>query len=143
MIGGTSGSDTKLCQPCSSQSNATQTRSVSEGSRNTTAPFDPCWRRLSAPLVENTSRKRSKSSTCVVASSMTWFLSSVGVRSASGGQRRHADLPLLGIDRAQLLDDPEPAVRDLGDVHVHTHVVLAGNDRRGASRAFVDVRVVE
>ena len=33
MIGGTSGSATKLCQPCSSQSKITQTRSSSEGSR--------------------------------------------------------------------------------------------------------------
>src|SRR3954469_15768122 len=50
MSGGTSGSDTKLCQPCSSQSNITQTRSSSEGSRKMRAPFDPCCLRFSAPL---------------------------------------------------------------------------------------------
>src|SRR5579862_6340858 len=67
MIGGTSGSETKLCQPAASQSNRTQTRLSSFGSRKTVAPFDPCCRRLSAPFVEKIFSKRSKSSTCVVA----------------------------------------------------------------------------
>ena len=52
MIGGTSGSDTKLCQPCSSQSKITHTRSSSEGSRKTSAPFEPWSLRFSAPVVE-------------------------------------------------------------------------------------------
>jgi hypothetical protein len=70
MIGGTSGSDTKLCQPCSSQSKMTQTRSSSEGSRKTSALLEPCCLRFSAPVVEKISRKRSKSCTCVVARSI-------------------------------------------------------------------------
>src|SRR4051812_2799810 len=65
MIGGTSGSDTKFCQPCSSQSKTTHTRSASEGSRKMSAPWDPCSWRFSAPLVEKISRKWSKSSICV------------------------------------------------------------------------------
>src|SRR6476659_2514536 len=142
-IGGTSGSDTKLCQPCSSQSNATQTRSASVGSRNTVAPLDPCCRRLSAPLVENTSRKRSKSSTCVVASNMDGSFRRWMFGMPSGGERGDAHLPLLGIDRAQLLDHLEVAVSDLGDVHVHAHVVLAGHHCRRPARPFADVRVVE
>src|SRR6476646_3257246 len=67
MIGGTSGSETKLCQPSASQSKSTQTRSASLGSRKTCAPFDPCCLRFSAPFVEKIFKKRSKSSTCVVA----------------------------------------------------------------------------
>src|SRR2546430_294234 len=66
-IGGTSGSETKLCQPSAFQSKSTQTRSSSLGSRKTVAPFDPCCFRFSAPLVEKIFSKRSKSSTCVVA----------------------------------------------------------------------------
>src|SRR4051794_29656636 len=76
MIAGTSGSDTKLCQPCSSQSKITQTRSFSEGSRKMRAPLDPCCLRFSAPLVEKISWNWSKSSTCVVARSIC-FLSRV------------------------------------------------------------------
>src|SRR3954469_5836214 len=67
MIGGTSGSEMKLCQPSSSQSKSTQTRSSSLGSRKTVAPLDPCCFRFSAPLVEKIFKKRSKSSTVVVA----------------------------------------------------------------------------
>src|SRR3954451_23773503 len=70
MIGGTSGSDTKLCQPSGFQSKITQTRSSWFGSRKTVAPFEPCSLRFSAPFVEKTSRKQSTSSTVVVASSM-------------------------------------------------------------------------
>src|SRR4051794_2821343 len=70
MIGGTSGSDTKLCQPSGFQSKITQTRSSWFGSRKTVAPLEPCSLRFSAPFVEKTSRKRSTSSTVVVASSM-------------------------------------------------------------------------
>ena len=63
MIGGTSGSDTKLCQPCSSQSKITQTRSSSAGSRKTSAPLDPCSLRFSAPAFEKTAMNLSKSKT--------------------------------------------------------------------------------
>src|SRR5438270_11721225 len=70
MIGGTSGSEAKLFQPSRSQSKITQTRSSSLGSRNTSAPFEPCCLRFSAPLVEKTFVKRSKSSTVVVARSI-------------------------------------------------------------------------
>src|SRR3954449_8049627 len=70
MIGGTSGSEAKRCQPSASQSKITQTRSASLGSRKTTAPWDPCCLRLSAPFVEKMDVKRSKSSTCVVARSI-------------------------------------------------------------------------
>src|SRR6187401_1184306 len=66
-IAGTSGSETKLCQPSASQSKSTQTRSASLGSRKTCAPLDPCCLRFSAPFVEKILKKRSKSSTCVVA----------------------------------------------------------------------------
>src|SRR5205823_10799661 len=59
MIGGTSGSETKLCQPSASQSKSTQTRSASLGSRKTVAPLDPCCLRFSAPLVEKIFSKRS------------------------------------------------------------------------------------
>src|SRR3954452_25578922 len=66
-MGGTSGSETKFCQPDASQSKSTQTRSFSLGSRNTVEPLEPCCFRFSAPLVEKVLRKRSKSSTFVVA----------------------------------------------------------------------------
>src|ERR1700756_443544 len=74
MIVGTSGSDRKFLNPCSSQSKITHTRSDSAGSRKTAAPFDPCCLRFSAPLVEKIFRKRSKSSTLVVASIMLVLL---------------------------------------------------------------------
>src|SRR3954447_19307790 len=67
---GTSGSETKFFQPAASQSNITQTRSVSVGSANTVAPFEPCKRRLSAPFVEKMRMKRSTSTTLVVARSI-------------------------------------------------------------------------
>src|SRR5882724_3868905 len=71
MIGGTSGSEAKLCQPFSSQSKTTQTRSFSLGSRNTVAPLHPYCFRFSKLLVEKIFRKRSKSSTLVVASNIS------------------------------------------------------------------------
>src|SRR5579862_456093 len=74
MIGGTSGSEAKLCQPSRSQSKITQTRSAWFGSRNTSAPFEPCCLRFSAPFVEKTLVKRSKSSTVVVARSILVLL---------------------------------------------------------------------
>src|SRR3954469_629309 len=73
-MGPTSGSDAKLFQPSRSQSKITHTRSASLGSRNTSAPFEPCCLRFSAPLVEKTSVKRSKSSTVVVARSIVALL---------------------------------------------------------------------
>src|SRR5689334_9769319 len=66
-IAGTSGSDTNFCQPSASQSKSTQTLFSSTGSRNTVEPLEPCCPRFSAPLVEKTLRKRSTSSTFVVA----------------------------------------------------------------------------
>src|ERR1035441_10702479 len=74
MIGGTSGSETKLFQPSRSQSKITHTRSSWLGSRYTSAPFEPCCLRCSAPVVENTLVKRSKSSTVVVARSILVLL---------------------------------------------------------------------
>src|SRR5438874_4628950 len=79
-MGGTSGSDTKSFQPCSSQSKITQTRSVSAGSRNTMAPLEPCCLRFSALVVEKIFIQRSKSWTRVVASIMTVSLSGRIVR---------------------------------------------------------------
>src|SRR4029078_12200958 len=78
MIGGTSGSETKLCQPSASQSKSTQTRSSWLGSRKTRAPLDPCCLRLSAPLVEKIFSKRSKSSTVVVARIIRLLLVALG-----------------------------------------------------------------
>src|SRR4051812_15153329 len=66
-IGGTSGSETKFCQPSASQSNSTHTRSSSLGSRKTCEPLDPCCSRFAAPLVEKILTNWSKSSTFVVA----------------------------------------------------------------------------
>src|SRR5947209_8621359 len=70
-IGGTSGSDTKAAQPWSSHSNSAHTRFSSVGSRYTVEPFEPCSARLSAPVVPNTSRNRSTSSTVVVTNIFT------------------------------------------------------------------------
>src|SRR5262249_20165574 len=75
MIGGTSGSETKLAQPFSSQSKSAQTRLASLGSRNTVQPLDPCCFRFSAPLVEKTVRNWSKLSTVVVARIIALLLS--------------------------------------------------------------------
>src|SRR5438309_6771607 len=74
MIGGTSGSDTKLAQPFSSQSKSAQTRFSSLGSRKTVQPLEPCCLRLSAPLVEKIFRNWSKLSTVVVARIITLLL---------------------------------------------------------------------
>ena len=74
MIAGTSGSDTKLCQPSASQSKITQTLSASSGSRKTVAPLEPCCPRFSAPFVEKMLRKRSTSSTLVVANNISYSL---------------------------------------------------------------------
>src|ERR1700730_16691844 len=70
-IGGTSGAETNVAHPSSSQSNSAQTRFSSVGSRNTVEPFEPWRARLSAPFVPNTSRNRSTFSTVVVARIMT------------------------------------------------------------------------
>src|SRR5215210_8997260 len=64
----------KFCQPSSSQSKTTHTRSSSLGSRKTCAPLDPYCLRFSAPLVENAFQKRSKSSIFVVARIMSLLL---------------------------------------------------------------------
>src|SRR4051794_22244990 len=144
MIAGTSGSDTKLCQPCSSQSKTTQTRSSSEGSRKMSALFEPCCWRFSAPVVEKISRKRSKSSTCVVASSIV-ISNSLGCgrrciqwqgRPPSGGEDPRVHEALLRIHRPEALDDLEPAAACLADVHAHAHVVFAGHHGRGPAGAL-------
>src|SRR5437867_877719 len=117
MIGGTSGSETKLCQPCSSQSKITQTRSSSEGSRKTVAPFEPCCLRFSAPCVEKMSRKRSMSSTCVVARSISFSLR-CSWWTASAGEGCGVYQALLRVDHPEVLDDLESAASRLRDVHV-------------------------
>src|SRR6266700_1008334 len=97
MIGGTSGSEAKLCQPSRSQSKITQTRSCSLGSRNTSEPFEPCCLRFSAPLVEKILVKQSKSSTVVVARSILILLTfpvspsdtEAAAEYARGALRRH------------------------------------------------------
>src|SRR6187431_1701738 len=103
MIGGTSGSDTKLCQPSASQSKSTQTRSSWLGSRNTSAPLDPCSFRFSAPLVEKMLRNCSKSSTVVVARIMFVLLRALGAAnrrrcwrrvSASASRRTSGERPM-------------------------------------------------
>src|SRR5690349_17216042 len=142
MIGGTSGSETKLCQPCSSQSKTTQTRSSSEGSRKMTAPLDPCCRRFSAPLVEKISRKRSKFSTCVVASTISISFRVVWVSSGRDDRcGRHERL--LRVDLPEAGHDVEAAASRLGDVHVHAHVVLAARHGRGSPGPLDDLRVIE
>src|SRR5581483_11800740 len=50
---------------------------------------------------------------------------------------------LVGFDRPEALDDLEGAGPHLGDVHVHSHVMLAGDHLSRATRALVDLRVVE
>src|SRR5512140_3438230 len=119
MIGGTSGSDTKLCQPCSSQSKTAQTRSSSEGSRKTSTPLDPCCLRFSAPLVEKHLELLFAMSGRVVA-----------VHPPSGREDRGSHKAFLRIDRPEALDDLEAAVSDLGDVHVHARMVLAWHHGR-------------
>src|SRR5712671_1261528 len=146
MMAGTSGSDRKFLKPCSSQSKITQTRSASVGSRKTVAPLDPCCFRFSAPLVENTFRKRLKSSTFVVASIISFLLCWIcrrafatsfqieiaGVSQSTGGAHpvgfsKARDVLLLRINDAEVLDDLEAAVAGLGDIHVHANMVLTGN----------------
>src|SRR5919108_2535394 len=66
-MAGTSGSETKFCQPAASQSKSTQTRPSSLGSRKTCERLEPCCFRFSRLVVENTLHQRSKSSTFEVA----------------------------------------------------------------------------
>src|SRR4029453_3151549 len=54
-----------------SQSKIAQTLSLSFGSRKTCDPLQPCAFRFSAPLVENTFQKRSKSSIFAVAKTIS------------------------------------------------------------------------
>src|SRR3954470_7437962 len=109
------------------------------------APLQPCSWRFSAPFVEKTSMNWSKSSTCVVASSISIsfvvvFRRAVGL--VSGGDGR-AEVALLRIDRPEALDDLETAAARTGDVHVHAHVVLAWDHRGRAARALRDLRVIQ
>src|SRR5919201_3797895 len=112
-------------------------------------PFDPCCLRFSSLVVEKISMKRSKSSTCVVASSISSLLfPELSLVSAlfvprSGGEDRGADEAFLWIDRAEVLDDLEAATASLCDVHVQPQVVLAGHHRRGSTGAFGDLGMVE
>src|SRR5439155_7030672 len=53
--------------------------------RKTVEPLEPCCRRFSAPFVEKMFRKRSKSSTCVVARIMLFLL--CGSRRPDGDDR--------------------------------------------------------
>src|SRR4051794_13687381 len=127
MIGGTSGSETKLCQPSASQSNSTHTRSASLGSRKTVAPFEPCSLRFSAPLVEKMSRKRSKSSTCVVARIMPSSLSPLGI----SGRRRCA---------ASVRAAP-PQGNGANALYRSNEVVLEGPQRRRGTAAHAGLLV--
>src|SRR5437764_3189949 len=96
MIGGTSGSETKFCQPDASQSKSTQTRSFSLGSRNTVERLETCCFRFSAPLVEKVFfRKRSKSSTSSLPKS---FLSSLLGKVGRGPARCLAETALAVVD---------------------------------------------
>src|ERR1700751_871270 len=122
MIGGTSGSDTKLCQPSASQSKMTHTRLASLGSRNTCAPLEPCWRRLSAPLVEKIRSKRSKSSTVVVARNICAPL-------VNARRRDSAPMPNESIRR-----DPGPAHRANALLRVY-ELLLEGPQRCGRAAA--------
>src|SRR5258708_1785178 len=54
--------------------------------------------------------------------------------------RHHA---LVGIDRAEALDDLHAAVDHLGDVHVHANVVLPRHHLGGAARTFSDPGMIE
>ena len=54
--------------------------------------------------------------------------------------RHHA---LVRVDGAEALDDLEAAVGDLGDVHVHANMMLAGHHLGRAARAFGDPGMVE
>src|SRR6266508_2788585 len=113
-IAGTSGSETKFCQPSASQSKSAQTRASSLGSRKTVEPLDPCCLRFSAPFVEKISRKRSKSSTFVVARIISLLLLSsappldadgeASVRPQTPG--RHRANALSGVDEV-VLEGPE------------------------------------
>ena len=62
---------------------------------------------------------------------------------AAASSRRLPDHGLVGVDDPQALDDPDRAVADLGDVHVHPHVVLAGDHLRRAAGADGDLGVVQ
>src|SRR3954467_8883590 len=104
MIGGTSGSETKLCQPAASQSKRTQTRSSSLGSRKTVAPSDPCCFRFSAPVVEKTFKNWSKSSTVVVARNIPVPLSgglAALLRQKKGGQDARGCAHPIGLRGGQ------------------------------------------
>src|SRR3954451_8113974 len=133
-MAGTSGSETKLCHPASSQSNNTQTLSSSLGSRNTVEPLEPCSLRLSATLGEKICRKRSTSSTFVVARIIR---SSSGFSAASpdadvestlrpGGSRRNR--PVTRSSRAgpahRSRDLPHALVRSLLHVEAEHHAAL-------------------
>jgi hypothetical protein len=99
MIGGTSGSATKLCQPCSSQSKITQTRSSSAGSRKIHEALEVLHLRRCEQL----------------SISCTWMGRAFAASSsASGGENGRPHRALLRIDGAEALDDLETAARRLG-----------------------------
>src|SRR2546421_1754602 len=121
MIGGTSGSETKLCQPSASQSNSTQTRSTSFGSRKTVAPLEPCCLCFSAPFVEKMLRNRSKSSTCVVARIISFLLCD---------SRRRGD-----ADGAASVRRRGPGRNGANALCAANEVVLEGPERRRGAAA--------
>jgi hypothetical protein len=49
----------------------------------------------------------------------------------------------LRIHRPEALDDLEPAVTCLADVHAHPHVVLAGHHDRGPAGPLGDLRAIQ
>ena len=148
MIGGPVGSDTKLCQPCSSQSNTTQTRSVSEGSRKMIAPLEPCSFRSRHPLSKTppgTGRSPPPVSSRAACRSPFVGVCSCGRAPAqlSAGEDWCVDEALLRVDRPQVLGDLEAPVSRLSDVHAHAHVVLARHHRRRPAGTVGDLGMIQ
>src|SRR5258707_4424278 len=92
------------------------------------------------------SRNRSRSSTCVVARSMPFSFRGVSLgwwTRGSAGESRCSDQALLRIDRAEALDDLEPAASGLRDVHLEAQMVLPGDHRRRPTRPLGDLCPIE
>ena len=69
---------------------------------------------------------------------------SVGaLMAACGGTLTSGDEALLGLNRAQSLDDLETPGARLGDVHVHPHVMLAWHHGGRTAGAFDDLGVIQ
>ena len=141
-IAGTSGSDTKLCQPSASQSKMTQTRSSSDGSRKTSALLEPCSLRFSATFRGEDLQE------AIHVLDLRGREQHHDLRSFGGCRSvRRKDLRVheafLRIHRPEVLDDFEPAAAGLADVHAHPHVVLPGHHGRGAAGTLGDLRVIQ